>query len=103
MKIGVIGESGLVGSRVVRRLASHGHAAVAASPATGVDAITGDGLADVMAGADVVVERTVLSDRHARYFGSELEDGELTTGDGARVATTGFDTRLAVHRQAAAR
>jgi uncharacterized protein YbjT (DUF2867 family) len=56
MKIVVIGGSGRVGSNVVRRLDEQGHDAVPASPATGVDTITGEGLADVMAGADVVVD-----------------------------------------------
>jgi uncharacterized protein YbjT (DUF2867 family) len=56
MRLVVIGGSGLVGSNVVNRLASQGHDAVVASPATGVDTITGDGLAEVMAGADVVVD-----------------------------------------------
>jgi uncharacterized protein YbjT (DUF2867 family) len=56
MKIVVIGGSGRVGSNVVDRLVAQGHDAVPASPATGVDTITGDGLADVMAGADVVVD-----------------------------------------------
>jgi uncharacterized protein YbjT (DUF2867 family) len=56
MKIVVIGGSGRVGSNVVGRLAARGHDAVPASPATGVDTITGEGLAEVMAGADVVVD-----------------------------------------------
>jgi uncharacterized protein YbjT (DUF2867 family) len=56
MKIVVIGGSGRVGSNVVGRLVAQGHDAVPASPATGVDTITGEGLADVMAGADVVVD-----------------------------------------------
>src|SRR4051794_41956953 len=56
MKIVVIGGTGRIGSNVVRRLAEQGHDAIAASPASGVDTITGDGLAEVMAGADVVVD-----------------------------------------------
>jgi len=56
MKIVVIGGSGRVGSNVVRRLESQGHEAVPAAPNTGVDTITGTGLAEVMAGADVVVD-----------------------------------------------
>src|SRR4051812_26654129 len=56
MKIVVIGGSGRVGSNVVSRLEALGHDAVPASPATGVDTITGEGLAAVMKRADVVVD-----------------------------------------------
>ena len=56
MKIVVIGGSGLIGTRVVKRLTEQGHEALAASPKTGVDATTGQGLAEALAHADVVVD-----------------------------------------------
>jgi len=57
-KIVVIGGTGLIGSRLVARLGQDGHEAVAASPSTGVNTLTGDGLADVLSRADVVVDVT---------------------------------------------
>jgi len=56
MKVVVIGGTGLIGSKLVARLAEHGHEAVPASPNTGVDILTGDGLAEVLDGAAVVVD-----------------------------------------------
>jgi uncharacterized protein YbjT (DUF2867 family) len=56
MKIVVIGGSGRVGGKVVRLLVGQGHDPVPASPSTGVDTITGEGLGEAMAGADVVVD-----------------------------------------------
>jgi uncharacterized protein YbjT (DUF2867 family) len=56
MKIIVIGGTGLIGSKVVEKLKQQGHEAIAAAPNTGVDTITGKGLADALAGADVVVD-----------------------------------------------
>jgi uncharacterized protein YbjT (DUF2867 family) len=56
MKIVVIGGTGLIGSKLVRRFEAHGHDAVAASPNTGVNTLTGEGLAEVLTGASVVVD-----------------------------------------------
>lgn len=56
MKIVVIGGSGLIGSKVVQKLGAHGHQAVAASPNSGVNILTGEGLAEVLKGAQVVVD-----------------------------------------------
>ncbi len=55
-KVVVIGGTGLIGSKVVARLAEHGHEAIAASPNSGVNTLTGEGLAEVLAGAQVVVD-----------------------------------------------
>lgn len=59
-KIVVMGGTGLIGSRTVALLRAAGHEVVAASPSTGVDAFTGEGLADALRGADAVVDVTNL-------------------------------------------
>lgn len=56
MKIVVIGGSGLIGTKLVNKLREHGHEAVAASPVSGVNTLTGEGLAEVLKGASVVVD-----------------------------------------------
>jgi len=56
MKIVVIGGTGLIGSRLVNKLREHGHEAVPAAPSTGVNTLTGEGLAEVLKGASVVVD-----------------------------------------------
>lgn len=56
MKIVVIGGSGLIGKKVVTNLRQHSHEVVAASPSSGVNAVTGEGLAQALAGARVVVD-----------------------------------------------
>jgi uncharacterized protein YbjT (DUF2867 family) len=56
MKIVVIGGTGLIGSKLVNKLREHGHEAAAASPNSGVNTLTGEGLAEVLKGASVVVD-----------------------------------------------
>ena len=56
MKIVVIGGSGLIGKQVVNRLRQQGHEVVSASPSSGVNAVTGEGLVGALAGAQVVVD-----------------------------------------------
>ena len=51
MKIVVIGGSGLIGTKLVNRLRKQGHEVIAASPKSGVNTITGEGLAETLAGA----------------------------------------------------
>jgi uncharacterized protein YbjT (DUF2867 family) len=58
MKIVVIGGTGLIGSKLVKKLREHGHEAVAASPSSGVNTLTCEGLAEVLKGAAVVVDVT---------------------------------------------
>ena len=76
MKIVVIGGSGLIGSKLVGILAEQGHEAVAASPKTGVNTLTGEGVADVLAGADVVVD---TSNSPSLDGGAALEFFETST------------------------
>ncbi|OSP39215.1 MULTISPECIES: SDR family oxidoreductase [unclassified Streptomyces] len=56
MKVVVIGGTGLIGSKLVAKLNEHGHEAVPAAPNTGVNTLTGEGLAEVLTGASVVVD-----------------------------------------------
>src|SRR5436189_2021700 len=56
MKIVVIGGTGLIGTKVVKNLRDKGHEVVAASPSTGVNAVTGEGLGEALTGARVVVD-----------------------------------------------
>jgi len=56
MKLVIIGGSGLIGSKLVTRLREQSHEAVPASPATGVNTLTGEGLAETLQGASVVVD-----------------------------------------------
>jgi uncharacterized protein YbjT (DUF2867 family) len=138
MKIVVIGGTGLIGSKVVSDLTAHGHQAVAAAPNTGVNTLTGEGLADAVRFAPVLFQpiaseevakavarvsvgaplngmtevagpqrfrmdeffrdalalrgdpRTVATDPHARYFGTELGERTLLPGDDATLGEIRF-------------
>lgn len=76
MKIVVVGGTGLIGSKVVRKLAERGHEAMAASRATGVNSYTGEGLADALRDADSVVD---VSDSPSYDEAGALEFFETST------------------------
>jgi len=93
MKIVVIGGSGLIGSKLVTKLGEHGHQAVAASPNSGVNTITGEGLPEALAGAQVVVDvanSPSFEDKAVLEFfetsGRNLLAAEAAAGVGHHVA-----------------
>ena len=95
MKIVVIGGTGLIGSKVVQNLRAAGHQAVAASPGTGVNTITGEGLNAVLFGAQVVVDvanSPSFEDAAVLEFfqtsGRNLLEAEVNAGVGHHVALT---------------
>src|SRR6266576_1351396 len=104
MKIGVIGGSGLIGKKVVTNLRQRGHEVVAASPSSGVNTITGEGLAQALAGAQVVVDvanAPSWEDKAVLAFfetsGRNLLAAEAAAGVGHHVALSvvGTDRLLA--------
>ena len=104
MKIVVIGGSGLIGKKVVTNLRQHGHEVVAASPSSGVNTVTGEGLAQALAGAQVVVDvanAPSWEDNAVLAFfetsGRNLLAGEAAAGVGHHVALSvvGTDRLLA--------
>jgi uncharacterized protein YbjT (DUF2867 family) len=93
MKIVVIGGSGLIGTKLVKRLRGLGHEALAASPNSGVDTITGKGLAEALSGAAVVVDvansPSFEDEAVMRFFttaGRNLLAAELAAGVGHHLA-----------------
>ena len=93
MKIVVIGGSGLIGTKLVHRLRQLSHEVVAASPASGVNTITGEGLAEALAGAQVVVDvanSPSFEDKAVLEFfetsGRNLLAAEAAAGMGHHVA-----------------
>jgi uncharacterized protein YbjT (DUF2867 family) len=83
MKIVVIGGSGLIGPKLVTKLDERGHQTVAASPDTGVNTLTGEGLAEALAGASVVVD---VSDAPLDRSTRNLLASEAAAGVGHHVA-----------------
>ena len=78
MKVVVIGGSGLIGSKLVAKLREHGHEVVAASPDSGVNTLTGEGLAGAVEGADVVVD---VSNSPSFEDAAVLEFFQTSTGN----------------------
>ena len=104
MKIVVIGGSGLIGKKVVTDLREHGHEVLAASPSSGVNTVTGEGLAQALAGARVVVDVSNApnwEDKAVLTFfetsGRNLLAAEAAAGVGHHVALSvvGTDRLLA--------
>src|SRR5881397_1961719 len=104
MKIVVIGGSGLIGKKLVNNLRQHGHEVVAASPSSGVNTLTGEGLAEALAGAQLVVDvanSPSFEDKAVLEFfetaGRNLLAAEATAGVGHHVALSvvGTDRLLA--------
>ena len=93
MKIVVIGGTGLIGTKLVNKLRQRGHEVVAASPSSGVNTVTGEGLSRVLAGAQVVVDvanSPSFEDKAVLEFfeasGRNLFAAETTAGVGHHVA-----------------
>src|SRR5216117_3590095 len=104
MKIVVIGGTGLIGAKVVKSLRDKGHEVVAASPSKGINSVTGEGLAQALAGAQVVVDvanAPSWEDKAALEFfetsGRNLLAAEAAAGVGHHVALSvvGTDRLLA--------
>jgi uncharacterized protein YbjT (DUF2867 family) len=88
MKIVVIGGTGLIGRQVVERLLRQGHEALAASPASGVNTVTGEGLENVLRGAEIVVDvanSPSFEDAAAMDFFEKSGRNLLTAEQGAGV------------------
>jgi uncharacterized protein YbjT (DUF2867 family) len=88
MKIVVVGGTGLIGSRLVTLIAQHGHTVVSAARATGVNSFTGEGLADALEGANVIVDvsnSSYTDEEGAREFFETSTLNLLTYGAAAGV------------------
>ena len=96
MKIVVIGGTGLIGSKVVEKLKQKEHEAIAAAPNTGVNTITGEGLQEAMAGAQVVVD---LANSPSFEDKAVLEFFETSERNLLPAETAAGAPRRAIHRR----
>jgi uncharacterized protein YbjT (DUF2867 family) len=101
MKVVVVGGTGLIGSRLITTLRAQGHEAIAASPNSGVNTVTGEGLADVLRGATVVVDVSNSPDWEdaavLRFFETSTRNlltHEVAAGVGHHVALSVVGTDL---------
>jgi uncharacterized protein YbjT (DUF2867 family) len=94
MRIVVIGGTGLIGSGLARRLLEHGHGVVAASPATGVNTLTGEGVAKALDGALVVVDVSNSQAVTHPYLNAQVTERTLVPHGEARRGTVRFDDWL---------
>jgi uncharacterized protein YbjT (DUF2867 family) len=96
MKISVVGASGLIGSKVVERLRADGHEVVASSRSSGVDVLTGAGLADALAGADALVDVTNSPSFEAAPVMEFFTRSATNLVDAAREAGVGHYVALSI-------
>jgi uncharacterized protein YbjT (DUF2867 family) len=103
VKIVVIGGTGLIGSKVVEKLKQKGHQLIAAAPNTGVNTVTGEGLADALAGAEIVVDvanSPTFEERAAMDFfqaaGRNITEAEVAAGVKHHVALSVVGTERLV-------
>jgi uncharacterized protein YbjT (DUF2867 family) len=96
MRITVVGASGLIGTKVVEHLKSQGHDVVASSRSSGVDVLTGDGLADALADADALVDVTNSPDLAGGPAMDFFTKSTANIADAAKAAGVGHYVALSI-------
>lgn len=96
MKVTVVGSSGLIGTKVVERLRGEGQDVVAASRSTGVDVLTGAGLADALVGADALVDLTNSPSFDADAVMAFFTTSATNLVEAARAAGVGHYVALSI-------
>jgi uncharacterized protein YbjT (DUF2867 family) len=96
MKIVVIGGTGLIGSSLVAQLSQAGHEAIAAAPSTGVNTLTGEGVAEALTGADVVIDVSNSPSFEEQAVLEFFTTSTRTLLDAARTAGVGHYVALSI-------